>query len=179
MLRVAIPAHLSAAQTYGWTLGRCKGRGRCRPIARMCILSSDRTKMSFFLSKRSRSLYIQAWYLTSPFVSSNVSHVFALLILLLTVSKVYAAISSVSLSLLATGIDSVFDIGSNILLFWLHRKAAGLDNNKWPVGGARLETIGNIVYGTEHLFQNNLFWPLASGFLWVIWASNVMGNLNK
>ncbi|KJA28569.1 hypothetical protein HYPSUDRAFT_34003 [Hypholoma sublateritium FD-334 SS-4] len=64
----------------------------------------------------------------------------------LCVLQLYAAVSSVSLSLLATGIDSVFDIGSNILLFWLHRKAAGLDNNKWPVGGARLETIGNIVY---------------------------------
>ena len=60
---------------------------------------------------------------------------------------VYAAISSVSLSLLATGIDSVFDFGSNVLLFWLHRKAAKLDLNKWPVGGARLETIGNVVYG--------------------------------
>lgn len=59
----------------------------------------------------------------------------------------YAAVSSLSLSLLATGIDSVFDIGSNILLFWLHKKADALDNNKWPVGGARLETIGNIVYG--------------------------------
>ena len=59
----------------------------------------------------------------------------------------YAAISSLSLSLLATGIDSVFDIGSNLLLFWLHKKAEALDVNKWPVGGARLETIGNIVYG--------------------------------
>lgn len=61
--------------------------------------------------------------------------------------QVYAAISSWSLSLLATGIDSVFDIGSNVLLWWLHRKAEKLDPNKWPVGGARLETIGNIVYG--------------------------------
>lgn len=61
----------------------------------------------------------------------------------------YAAISSRSLSLLATGIDSVFDIGSNVLLFWLHRKAVKLDSNKWPVGGARLETIGNIVYGAR------------------------------
>lgn len=60
---------------------------------------------------------------------------------------VYAAISSLSLSLLATGIDSVFDIGSNVLLIWLHKKASALDLNKWPVGGARLETIGNIVYG--------------------------------
>jgi len=60
---------------------------------------------------------------------------------------VYAAISSLSLSLLETGIDSLFDVGSNILLFWLHRKAARLDVNTWPVGGARLETIGNIVYG--------------------------------
>lgn len=62
---------------------------------------------------------------------------------------VYAAISSLSLSLLATGIDSIFDLGSNVLLFWLHRKAAKLDVNKWPVGGARLETIGNIVYGVS------------------------------
>lgn len=35
-----------------------------------------------------------------------------------------------------------------MLLFWLHRKAQKLDINKWPVGGARLETIGNIVYGS-------------------------------
>ncbi|KAJ3540237.1 hypothetical protein NMY22_g4385 [Coprinellus aureogranulatus] len=61
--------------------------------------------------------------------------------------QLYAAISSGSLSLLATAIDSVFDIGSNILLWWLHRKAVSLDTNKWPVGGARLETIGNVVYG--------------------------------
>lgn len=61
--------------------------------------------------------------------------------------SVYAAISSISLSLLATGIDSIFDLGSNVMLFWLHRKANSLDVNKWPVGGARLETIGNIIYG--------------------------------
>ncbi|KAF4611966.1 hypothetical protein D9613_004089 [Agrocybe pediades] len=65
----------------------------------------------------------------------------------LCVIQMYAAVSSLSLSLLATGIDSVFDIGSNILLFWLHRQASKLNSTKWPVGGARLETIGNIVYG--------------------------------
>ncbi|TFK68256.1 CDF manganese transporter [Pluteus cervinus] len=65
----------------------------------------------------------------------------------LCILQMYAAISSLSLSLLATGIDSIFDLGSNVLLFWLHRKAARMDMNKWPVGGARLETIGNIVYG--------------------------------
>ncbi|KAG6889343.1 hypothetical protein C0995_001751 [Termitomyces sp. Mi166 len=65
----------------------------------------------------------------------------------LCVLQLYAAISADSLSLLATGIDSVFDIGSNVLLFWLHKKAEKLDANRWPVGGARLETIGNIVYG--------------------------------
>ncbi|KAJ7155897.1 CDF-like metal transporter [Mycena crocata] len=65
----------------------------------------------------------------------------------LCVLQLYAAISSLSLSLLATGIDAVFDIGSNLLLFWLHKKAEKLDSNAWPVGGARLETIGNIVYG--------------------------------
>ena len=72
-----------------------------------------------------------------------------------TFHLVYAAISAVSLSLLATGIDSVFDFGSNVLLFWLHRKAAKMDLNKWPVGGARLETIGNVVYG---LFVNVIYW---------------------
>ncbi|KAF5324350.1 hypothetical protein D9619_011203 [Psilocybe cf. subviscida] len=48
-----------------------------------------------------------------------------------------------------TGIDSVFDIGSNGLLFYLHHKAAKMraDENKWPVGGARLECIGNIIFG--------------------------------
>ncbi len=66
---------------------------------------------------------------------------------------VYAAISSGSLSLLATAIDSVFDVGSNIVLFWLHKKAEKLDVNKWPVGGARLETIGNIVYGKQRNFH--------------------------
>ncbi|KAJ3926751.1 MAG: CDF-like metal transporter [Lentinula lateritia] len=65
----------------------------------------------------------------------------------LCVLQLYAAISSGSFSLLATGIDSIFDIGSNVLLWYLHRKATRLDVNKWPVGGARLENIGNIVYG--------------------------------
>ncbi|KIY66157.1 CDF-like metal transporter [Cylindrobasidium torrendii FP15055 ss-10] len=65
----------------------------------------------------------------------------------LCIIQMWAAISSLSLSLLATGIDSVFDLGSNILLFWLHRKSKKMDTNKWPVGGARLECIGNIVYG--------------------------------
>ncbi|ETW86755.1 inorganic ion transporter [Heterobasidion irregulare TC 32-1] len=61
----------------------------------------------------------------------------------LCILQMYAAVSSASLSLLATGIDSVFDIGSNVLLYWLHRKANAMDEKKWPVGGARLETIGN------------------------------------
>ncbi|KAK0449919.1 hypothetical protein EV421DRAFT_1899407 [Armillaria borealis] len=67
--------------------------------------------------------------------------------LALCVIQMCVAIFSVSLSLLATGIDSAFNIGSNAVLFWLHLKAEKLDVNKWPVGGARLENIGNIVYG--------------------------------
>lgn len=60
---------------------------------------------------------------------------------------VYAAISSISLSLIATGIDACFDFGSNLFLYLVHKRAEKMDVNKWPVGGARLETIGNIVYG--------------------------------
>ncbi|KAI9570122.1 CDF manganese transporter [Boletus coccyginus] len=62
--------------------------------------------------------------------------------------QLYAAISSISLSLIATAIDACFDFGSNLFLYLIHRKAEKMDTNKWPVGGARLETIGNIVYGT-------------------------------
>ncbi|KAL1673296.1 cation efflux family-domain-containing protein [Schizophyllum commune] len=61
--------------------------------------------------------------------------------------QLYAAITSGSLSFLATAIDSVFDPASNFVLDWLHRKSQKLDANRWPVGGSRLETTGNIVYG--------------------------------
>ncbi|KAF8326211.1 CDF-like metal transporter [Cantharellus anzutake] len=54
--------------------------------------------------------------------------------LALCVIQLYAAASSLSLSLLATGIDSVFDLGSNVLLNYLHKKASRLDVAKWPVG---------------------------------------------
>lgn len=76
---------------------------------------------------------------------------------------VYAAITSASLSLIATAVDAAFDFGSNVVLYWLHREAIGMDVNKWPVGGARLETIGNITYGTvsscvirAHKIQHNI-----------------------
>lgn len=64
---------------------------------------------------------------------------------------VYAAISSASLSLVATGVDSIFDVGSNFLLYYINYKASRMDVNKWPVGGARLETIGNVIYGMTYL----------------------------
>ena len=69
---------------------------------------------------------------------------------------VYAAITSASLSLIATAVDAAFDFGSNVVLYWLHHKALSMDVNKWPVGGARLETIGNIVYGTVPLTYHAL-----------------------
>jgi len=65
----------------------------------------------------------------------------------LSAIQIYAAVSSLSLSFFATAVDSVFDPMSNILLWWLNRVSTRLDTNKWPVGGARLETIGNICYG--------------------------------
>jgi cation diffusion facilitator family transporter len=65
----------------------------------------------------------------------------------LAVLQMYGAVSSASLSLLATGIDSVFDLGSNFLLYYINYKSSRMDVNKWPVGGARLETIGNVIYG--------------------------------
>jgi divalent metal cation (Fe/Co/Zn/Cd) transporter len=64
---------------------------------------------------------------------------------------VFAAIKSLSLSLLATAIDSVFDPLGNLLLWYLHRKSKRLDVNMWPVGGERLTTIGNICYGSLYV----------------------------
>ncbi|KAK0550010.1 hypothetical protein OC846_003844 [Tilletia horrida] len=60
--------------------------------------------------------------------------------------QLYAAVSSLSLSLFATAADSVFDPFANLVLNWLHRKSKSVDETKWPIGGARFETIGNIVY---------------------------------
>lgn len=60
--------------------------------------------------------------------------------------QLYAAVSSLSLSLFATAADSVFDPFANVLLNWLHRKSKKLDPRKWPAGGSRLENAGNITY---------------------------------
>lgn len=60
--------------------------------------------------------------------------------------QLYAAVSSLSLSLFATAADSVFDPFANIVLNLLHRKSHRLDERKWPIGGSRLENAGNIVY---------------------------------
>lgn len=62
--------------------------------------------------------------------------------------QLYAAISSLSLSLFATAADSVFDPFANIVLNWLHSKSRRLDERKWPIGGSRLENAGNIVYSS-------------------------------
>ncbi|KAI5454319.1 hypothetical protein NCC49_004376 [Naganishia albida] len=62
--------------------------------------------------------------------------------------QLYAAISSLSLSLFATCIDAVFDPFANILLNVLHKRAKKADEKKWPIGGSRFESSnGNIVYG--------------------------------
>ncbi|KAG8219383.1 CDF manganese transporter [Butyriboletus roseoflavus] len=66
----------------------------------------------------------------------------------LCVLQLYAAISATSLSLIATGIDACFDLGSNVFLYLINKKAEKMDVDKWPVGGARLENIGNIIYGS-------------------------------
>ena len=64
----------------------------------------------------------------------------------LAILQLYAAVSSLSLSLFATAADSVFDPFANIVLNWLHRKSERVDERKWPIGGSRFEPIGNITY---------------------------------
>ncbi|GAA6011076.1 hypothetical protein JCM10207_005487 [Rhodosporidiobolus poonsookiae] len=60
--------------------------------------------------------------------------------------QLYAAIASQSLSIFATASDSVFDPAANFLLNWCHRRAQRVDLRKYPSGGSRFESIGDIVY---------------------------------
>ncbi|EJD54303.1 CDF-like metal transporter, partial [Auricularia subglabra TFB-10046 SS5] len=76
--------------------------------------------------------------------------------LALCILQLYAALTSRSLSLIATAVDSVFDIASNLVLYWVHRRAAQLDKHKWPLGPGRVETVGNIVFGTCVMSAVNL-----------------------
>ncbi|KAK0193343.1 CDF manganese transporter [Armillaria mellea] len=69
----------------------------------------------------------------------------------LSILQLYAAISSLSLSFFVTAADSVSDPLANLLLNLLHRKSKRVDLNKYPGGGARLTTIGNIVYSSVML----------------------------
>jgi divalent metal cation (Fe/Co/Zn/Cd) transporter len=91
---------------------------------------------------------------------------------------VYASVSSASLSLLATGIDSVFDVGGNVLLYYINHKSSRMDVNKWPVGGARLETIGNVVYGTLFWLAKSMDFvdPSSPGFMCEV---NLLGTLDR
>ncbi|KAI1111764.1 cation efflux family-domain-containing protein [Nemania sp. NC0429] len=60
--------------------------------------------------------------------------------------QLYAAISSVSLSLFTTAADSVFDPFSNLTLILTHRAVKRVDPNRFPSGKARLENVGNIAF---------------------------------
>lgn len=64
----------------------------------------------------------------------------------LSALQLYAAISSGSLSLITTMVDSCFDPFSGLLLWWAHRTVAKASPAKYPVGRARISTAGNIVF---------------------------------
>lgn len=65
---------------------------------------------------------------------------------ILAILQLYAAISSLSLSLFATAADSVFDPFANLALLLLHKKSGKVDERKWPAGGSRFENVANCVY---------------------------------
>ncbi|KAL9716307.1 hypothetical protein Ac2012v2_000754 [Leucoagaricus gongylophorus] len=129
------------------TLTKLRRRGKGKRVAKYQLRQNDLiTSLLKPMEEHTEEAHLEEEAARLPVkiaVYGSLTANFALCIL-----QMYAAISSISLSLLATGIDSVFDIGSNLVLFWLHKKAQKLNENKWPVGGSRLETIGNIVYGS-------------------------------
>lgn len=64
----------------------------------------------------------------------------------LSALQLYAAISSGSLSLFTTMVDSVFDPMSGIMLYLSHRAVNKVDPRKFPSGRVRISTAGNIVF---------------------------------
>ncbi|KAI1349548.1 hypothetical protein F5Y01DRAFT_184032 [Xylaria sp. FL0043] len=66
--------------------------------------------------------------------------------IVLSILQLYAAITSVSLSLFTTAADSVFDPFSNLTLILTHRAVKRVDANRFPSGKARLENVGNIAF---------------------------------
>lgn len=56
----------------------------------------------------------------------------------LAIIQIYAAVSSLSLSFFASAIDAIFDPAVTILIWWLTKKAAKADPQKWPAGGSRM-----------------------------------------
>ncbi|KAH8899109.1 cation diffusion facilitator 1 [Thozetella sp. PMI_491] len=60
--------------------------------------------------------------------------------------QLYGAVSSGSLSLFTTMVDSVFDPMSGIMLYMSHRAVEKVDPRKYPSGRARISTVGNIVF---------------------------------
>ncbi|MBW0461549.1 hypothetical protein O181_001264 [Austropuccinia psidii MF-1] len=65
---------------------------------------------------------------------------------LLAVLQLFAAASTLSLSFFATALDAVFDPCANFALNYAHKYASQVDLTKYPSGGSRFETIGNIIY---------------------------------
>lgn len=60
----------------------------------------------------------------------------------LAILQLYAALSSLSLSIFGTACDSVFDPLANFVLLYCHKKAEHVDYRKYPSGGSKFETIG-------------------------------------
>lgn len=61
--------------------------------------------------------------------------------------QIYAAVTTLSLSLFVTMAESCCEAVSNIGLDYLHRKSKKLDDSpRWPAGAARLGNAGNICF---------------------------------
>jgi len=69
---------------------------------------------------------------------------FGVNVFLLIVNCIVAGVSG-SLALLASAIDSLMDIISQIVVFMAARKIRNVDRSVWPVGRSRLEPLGIVV----------------------------------
>ena len=66
----------------------------------------------------------------------------------LLIAKLFAAIDSGSLSVIASAVDSGLDLVSGIIMFVTERAITNRDPYKYPVGRRRLEPLGIIVFSS-------------------------------
>jgi len=105
--------------------------------------SSDKDKDAESSSDKDKEANDPSARMTSVRIAVNLSFVVNVC---LFVAKVVAAITSGSLSVLASALDSLLDLLSGSILWFIARAIRNRDPYKYPVSKSRLEPVGIIIF---------------------------------